>query len=183
MKKLFALSAALCFFGAGIVGCSNTAQGAAEDANKDTAAVADAGKKAADATVNAAHDAGAAVADTTKKAADATVDAAHNAGTAVANGAEKAVDATANAAKGAGDAVAGAGTTGSVKLAIIADKQLNDPANKINVETDKASNTIVLNGHVASNELKKHAEEVVKADVAKHSGTEKVKNQLTVEAH
>jgi osmotically-inducible protein OsmY len=69
-----ALALAFCLAGAtfGVIGCQNTAEGAKEDAAKDTAAVGNAAEKTADATKDAAD-----------KAAMATKEGAENAGDAL----------------------------------------------------------------------------------------------------
>src|SRR5690349_1315668 len=100
MKKLLALGAALFLVGTGAIGCQKTAEGVAEDTNKNVNAVDKAADKAVDATKDAAKD----VKDTVKEG-------------------------TANTSLNL-----------KVKDAIVADSELNDTKNLINVEPDAKNN-------------------------------------------
>ena len=130
MKKLFTLAAAAMLFGTGIVGCSNTANGAAEDASKDTAAVAKAGATAVDKTVTG-----------TEKAVNATETAAVNAADATKNAADKAVSTTEKAAANAVDATkdaANKAVTTTEKVAANAADATKNAADKAVAGTEKA---------------------------------------------
>ncbi len=87
MKRLFTLAAAAVLFGTGIVGCSNTAEGAKEDASKDAKAVTDTAGAVVDKTVQG-----------TAKAAAATEKGVATAAAVTENAAASAVDATKEAA-------------------------------------------------------------------------------------
>ena len=164
MNKQLAIGAALLLFGTGVVGCSNTAEGAKEDT-----------AKAADATAKAANDAGNAVKDTAKTAADAT----EKAGTAVVAGTEHAADAAGKAIAGAGEA---ATVTPKVKAALLADADLGKPDNAtINVDTKDGK--VVLRGSVKTNDFKKKAETITKKTLDEAKYTNPIVNQLTVGAH
>ena len=206
MNKQFTIGAALLLLGTGIVGCSNTAEGAKEDTKDAGAAVQKTGEQAATAVDNSAK----AAADNVKQAADQTAVAAKDAGAAAQKGAEKAVAGTEAAAKdagaavqktgekvatgtakaveGAGKAVAGAGaamtTTPMITTAIDNDAELSKPENAvINVDTIKGKNAVVLRGRVKTNEMKKKAETIAKKALADNKRTETVMNQLTVGIH
>ncbi|RYG27415.1 BON domain-containing protein, partial [bacterium] len=97
--------------------------------------------------------------------------AASNAGEAVAGAASNA----ANAASNVGSAAV---VTSQVKLAIAANKQLNDSANEINVDTKDGK--IVLRGHVKTAELKKTAQTIAEKVKKDRSFSETIVNQLTV---
>ena len=193
MNKQFAIGAALLLFGTGLVGCSNTAEGAKEDASNAGTAVQKTGERAADATKEAVKDTGTAVqkgaenaADNVKQAGAETAAAAKDAGTAIQKTGEKAVTGTEKAAADAGKVVAGAGeaavTTPMVATAIDKDTELgNTSMNKINVDTKDGK--VVLRGHVKTNEMKKKAEAIAKKTLADNKRPEPVVNQLMVDAH
>ena len=211
MKRLFTLAAAAVLFGTGIVGCSSTAEGAKEDASKDTAAVTNAAGAAVDKTVQGtakavnATEKGAATAaavtenaaatavDATKNAADKTVAATENAAAtavdATKNAADKTVAATENAAAKAGEVATHTGKvltiTPKVKSALLVDKTIypTADASKINVDTDSDGVTIHIKGSVPNNEAKKKATEVAKAAVAGEKTQYKISNELTVASH
>lgn len=170
MKQYALLGAAACLLSMGLFGCSNTAEGVKQDASQDGQKVAQATNEAVDATKQAATNA----ADATKKAAD-------SAGQAVASAAQDAGQAAKNATKDATQAVDSAGTTSKVKLAIVADKDLNDTKNLINVDTK--DDVVHLKGHVQNNAEKKKATEVADKALKDMNATAKVSNELTVEAH
>ena len=96
-------------------------------------------------------------------------------GQAVSQAADKAVDNTKDAAK---DATAALEVTPKVKLAITADKDLNDTRNKINV--DSKDGVVHLTGNVYSADLKTKAEEIAKKTLTDMKATDTVSNELTV---
>lgn len=195
MNKQFTIGAALLLFGTGIVGCSNTAEGAKEDTKDAGAAVQKTGEKAATAVDNsakaaadAAKDAGAAVQKTGEKAVAGTVDAAKDAGAAAQKAGETVAAGTTKAVEGAGKAVSNAGAAATVTplvtTAIDADAELSKKENAvINVDTMKEKNAIVLRGRVKTNDMKKKAETIAKKALADNHHSETVINQLTVGIH
>jgi BON domain-containing protein len=88
--------------------------------------------------------------------------------------ADKASGATADAAQRAAEAAQAGTQTMSVKTALLADKRVT--ATGINVDTDTATRTVTLKGHVPSEEQKAVAEQIA----SKHSTGYHVKNELTV---
>src|SRR5262249_23715222 len=88
--------------------------------------------------------------------------------------ADKASAATADAAQRAAEAAQAGTQTMSVKTALLADKRVT--ATGINVDTDTASRTVTLKGHVPSEEQKAVAEQIA----SEHSTGYRVKNELTV---
>jgi len=200
MKKLALVGAAVMLLSLGLVGCSNTAEGAKEDTVQNGQKVAEATKDAADATKIAADKAAEATKDAANKAADATKDAAvatadaankaadatkkgvHDAAVATADATNKAADAAKDATKDAGKTITAATeVTPKVKLAIVADKDLNDTHNLINVDTKDG--TVHLTGHVANNAMKKKAGMIAEKTLKDLNATDKVSNELTVTAH
>lgn len=178
MKKYGFVCAAALLLSMGVIGCSNTADGAAKDASADGQKVAAATNDAVNATKNAADNA----ADATKKAADATVDATKKAADATVDATKKAADATTDAAKGAGrTATAALEVTPKVKLAIVADKDLNDTKNHINVDTKDG--VVHLTGSVQNNAEKKKAGAIAEKTLKDMNATDTVANELTVVAH
>jgi predicted small secreted protein len=194
MKRLFVLSVAALLFGIAMAGCQNTAEGAKQDASNDTAAVKEAGDKAAVATANAAKDAERGA----KQAADATADATQKAAVKAEKGAKEAAIATqaaaqnvASDAKAATDRVVSAADkagknasdavtlTPKVKLAITNDPGLNNTANLINV--DSGNDQVQLKGHVISKQLKMRAENIARKAVKDAGSNDKVVNNLTVQ--
>ncbi len=99
---------------------------------------------------------------------------ADNAGEKVAAATDKAADATADAAGSAGSSMGAAMETADVKSALIADTRIS--AGNINVDTNKDTKTVTLNGSVPTAEQKKLAEDVAKAKAPDH----KVVNNLTI---
>ncbi len=167
MKKLALTGAAALLLSMGLFGCSNTAEGAKEDATNNGQKVASAANDAADATKMAANTA----ADATKKAADNAADAT-----------KKAADSVGTAAMDAGkNTTAALEVTPKVKLAITADKDLNDTRNTINV--DSKDGVVHLKGTVISNDLKKKAGEIAAKTLKEMNATDKVSNELTVSVH
>ena len=135
-------------------GCPNTEKGVAEDASNAGQAVSVAAEKTGEAASKAAQKTGQAAAE-------------------VANDATKAT-------KNAGQNVAGAlQVTPLVKTAITADTELNDPKNKIDVDTKDG--VVYLKGHVANNALKAKATKVAEDRIKENHGTDKVMNQLLVQ--
>lgn len=72
--------------------------------------------------------------------------------------AEKASEATAVATRNATEAAEAAAQTLNVKTALLADKRVT--ATGIDVDTDRASRTVILKGHVPSQEQKAIAEQI-----------------------
>ncbi|MCW3096041.1 MAG: hypothetical protein JWL77_1659 [Chthonomonadaceae bacterium] len=188
MKKFALVGAAAMLLSLGLFGCNNTAEGVSKDASANGQKVASATNEAVDATKIAADKAGEATkdaavtaADATKKAADATADATKKAADATADASKKVADATTDAAKDAGKTVTAATeVTPKVKLAIVADKDLNDTHNLINVDTKDG--VVHLTGHVANNEMKKKAGMIASKTLKDMNATDKVSNELTVTA-
>ncbi|MBC7527205.1 MAG: BON domain-containing protein [Chthonomonadaceae bacterium] len=139
--------------GFSLVGCGNTADGAAKDASE-----------AADATVK-----------TTKKAGDAVAKGAVEAGKTV----DEATKGTQEVVKeGAKNTSAALTLTPKVKAAILADTELSATGNSIDV--DSAENIVHLKGTVTSAALKKKAETVAKKVLTDLNATDKVSNELMV---
>jgi hyperosmotically inducible periplasmic protein len=88
--------------------------------------------------------------------------------------AENAADKTAEASANAGAAADAAMETADVKTALIADGRID--AGDINVETNKDTKTVTLNGTVASAEQKTLAEDIAKAQATGYA----VVNNLTI---
>lgn len=188
MKKYALVGAAALLLSLGLFGCNNTAEGVSKDASTDGQKMASATKDAADATKIATDKAGDAtkqaavdVAAATKDAADATGKAAKDAADATGKAAKDAADATGKAAKDAGKTATGAlEVTPKVKLAILADKDLNDTHNLINVNTKDG--VVHLEGHVASESRKKKAGMIATKTLKDMNATDTVSNELTVTA-
>lgn len=178
MKRAFALGAVALLLGIGMTGCSETAKGVADDTTKDTKAVDQAATNAGAAVDKAATNAGAAVDKAATNAGAAVDKAAMNTKDAADKAATATVDATKDAAKNTSAALA---LTPKVKLAITNDAMLNNIKNTINV--DSADNVVHLKGTVISNDMKKRAGEVAKKALTDANATDKLSNELTVEAH
>src|SRR5215475_15058552 len=88
--------------------------------------------------------------------------------------AEKASAATADAAQRAAEAAQAGAQTVSVKTALLADKRVT--AKGIDVDTDLATRTVTLKGHVPTQEQKSIAEEIA----SERSSGYHVRNELTV---
>lgn len=101
---------------------------------------------------------------------------AETAGDKVAATTEKAAGATENAAAGASSTVGAAMETADVKTALMADTRVD--ASGINVDTNKDTRTVTLNGTVPTAAMKQLAEEVAKSKAPEY----KVVNSLTVKA-
>jgi osmotically-inducible protein OsmY len=90
------------------------------------------------------------------------------------------VDKAGDAAReGAKDASAAIALTPKVKNAIVADTQLNDPSNVIDV--DSADNIVHLKGHVTSEALKQKAGEIAQRVLDEAKATDKLSNELVVQ--
>lgn len=186
MRRFLILSGAVVLLGASLVGCSNTAEGAKQDAATDTQAAKDTADKAVVATDKAASNAAAATGKALDNAAAATSKAADNAAAATSKAADhvaaatgKAVDETTKtvgaAGKNAGDALT---LTPKVKLAITNDKELNNTKNTINIDT--ADNVVHVKGMVLTSEMKKRAGDIAEKTVKDAGSNDKVVNELTV---
>jgi osmotically-inducible protein OsmY len=88
--------------------------------------------------------------------------------------AEKATEATAAAARQAAEATEAGAQTVTVKTALLADRRVS--SKNINVDTDLATRTVTLKGHVPSKEQKEIAEKIA---VDRSAGYH-VKNELTI---
>jgi len=107
--------------------------------------------------------------------AEGVAEDSQNAGKAIETGAKEAERATKDAAK---DTSAALALTPKVKNAIIADTQLNDPRNQIDV--DSADNVVHLKGHVTSTALKAKAGEIAQRTLKDANATDKLSNELEV---
>ena len=162
--KSFGLPAALLaasLFGA----CSNTARGVKEDTAQNADAARDASQRAAEDTRNA-----------TDRAADATRDAAHD--TAV--GTRGMSDEVENKSKGAASSTASgldaAAQTAEIKTALMADDSVD--AGGIDVDSNGATKTVTLKGHVPTAAQKRTAERIAKTKAPDY----KIVNDLRVAA-
>jgi len=88
--------------------------------------------------------------------------------------AEKVSEATAVATRNATEAAEAAAQTVNVKTALLADKRVS--ATGIDVDTDRASRTVILKGHVPSEEQKAIAQQIA----ADRSTGYHVRNELTI---
>ncbi len=148
-----------------LTGCPQTAEGVAKDTAKNTEAAKEAASDAGQAVAKTASDAGEAVAKTASDAGQAAAQATKEAGAA---------------AKDAGKEVSGAlQVTPLVKTALAADPDINDPKNKIDVDT--ADGVVHLKGHVINNTLKARATEIAQKTLKERQRTDKVVNQLLVQ--
>ena len=126
----------------------------------------------------AADNAGSAVKDGAGAMGTAVKDTAGAAGTAVKDGAGAMGTAVKDGAGAMGDAVAGTALNAAVKAAIVADKDLNNPKNMINVDvTDKG---VFLKGTVSNNDMKKKAGDIAQAKITEGKSMLKLMNQLIV---
>jgi hypothetical protein len=149
------------------VGCSDQTQQQAREAGQE---VAEAAKAAGSAVESAAQDA----VNSVERASDSVQQASRRtseAETAVKQTGESARDALNQAA----DSAAAAVQTAQVKGALVADSSVD--AKDINVDTDAATKTIVLKGHVPSAAQKTAAERIAKA---KASTGYTVRNDLVI---
>lgn len=178
MKQYALLGAAACLLSMGLFGCNNTAEGVSKDAAENGQKAASAANDAATATKEAANNAATATKEAADKAAMATKEAADKAGEV----AHDAAVATANTAQDAGKNITAATeVTPKVKLAIQADKELNDSKNTINV--DSKDGVVHLKGSVANNAMKKKAGLVAEKALKELNATDKLSNELTVTSH
>lgn len=70
--------------------------------------------------------------------------------------------------------------TPKIKAALTADNRLNDPSNLIDV--DSTSETVKLEGHVTSAELKELASDIALKALEENKATQKLENNLVVKA-
>lgn len=152
-RTLVPVLSGFAFLGMALTGCAHTAEGVAQDAHDTTQKVGAVANNAAATTTAAAKD-----------AAAATAAAAHNA----KKGTTRAVR----------NADASTAVTPEVKMAIVRDPILNNPANLINV--DSANHVTHLTGHVIKASMKERATEDAQAALAKHNKSYRVSNELTV---
>lgn len=164
MKKTVVMGAALLLIGAGVWGCTNTAEGAKQDTAADTHAVKEAGDRAVAAT---------------DKAVDNAAAATNKAASNVAAATDKALDNTAKAVDKVGKATSEElSLRPKVKLAIVSDKELNNTKNTITVEP--SDGVVHLKGVVLTKEMKKRAGEIAVKTLKDAGSTDKVSNDLTV---
>ncbi len=78
----------------------------------------------------------------------------------------------------AADAKAASILTPAIKLAIIRDPVLNNPANRVNVNVVAAA--VHLRGHVQSADMKQRAAEDAQVVLTSHHATQTISNELTV---
>jgi|GEM_PF-1246764 len=106
----------------------------------------------------------------------------------VSKATDKAIDgatgAASNAGEGVSDAAANVGAatilTPRLKNAVTADAQLNERRNLINI--DSTDETVTIRGHVMNQELKAHAEDVVKKEMKQAEAKQRVINELEIVA-
>jgi osmotically-inducible protein OsmY len=103
-----------------------------------------------------------------------TEDNSKKAAVEASKAADKASAATAEAAQRAAQAAEAGAQTVTVKTALLADKRVT--AKGIDVDTDLATRTVVLKGHVPSEEQKAIAEQIA----SERSSGYHVRNELTV---
>lgn len=146
--------------------CNNTAEGVKRDAQEDSRAAAQASEDAR---------------DRAERAADRASDAADRAGNAISDAAKESKDAIGTAGNRIGDAASNAGRstdaaiqTMEVKSALVADKRVD--ASGINVDTNSATQTVTLRGHVPNESQKSIAERIARDKAEGY----RVKNDLMV---
>jgi osmotically-inducible protein OsmY len=113
---------------------------------------------------------------------------AANAGREVSQTAEKTGEAISEGARevgkdvkeATGDIGAATTLTPDIKNAITADSQLNDPRNRIDVDSE--DEVVHLKGHVTSNELKQKAGEIAQRVLNERNAKNKLSNELVVES-
>jgi osmotically-inducible protein OsmY len=142
--------------GAVLIACQNTARGIEQDAREGTAKAK-----------VAAQDAAERVSEDAKQAAQATQAAA-------ARASSEAEQKSREAADHAGDVLDAAAQTMQIKTALIADKSVD--ASGINVDSDAATKTVTLNGHVATAAQRTAAEQIAKSKAPDYT----VVNKLVV---
>jgi len=103
-----------------------------------------------------------------------TEDNTRKAAVKASEAAEKASEATAVATRNATQAAEAAAQTVNVKTALLADKRVS--ATGIDVDTDRASRTVILKGHVPTEQQKAIAEQIA---VDRSTGY-RVRNELTI---
>ncbi|MCC7055254.1 MAG: BON domain-containing protein [Gemmatimonadaceae bacterium] len=99
---------------------------------------------------------------------------AENAGEKAAETTDRAANATANATENAGASMGAAMETADVKTALLADTRIK--ATGINVDTNKDTKTVTLNGTVPSDSDRVLAEQVAKSKAPEYT----VVNNLTI---
>lgn len=196
MKSVYLTGAALLVIGFGAIGCSNTAEGAKQDAAQDTSAVKTAADQAAQKTAEgtaaaakATEQAAAKTGEAVDTAAKATEQAAAKTGQAVKEGADTAVKTTEQAAAKTGEAVKDStkqatdalGLTPTVKAAILRNPAFTD-VKSYDINVDSVNGDVLLKGWVSNAEQKKQAENIAKSAVVKAHSPNKVINQLTVKS-
>ena len=146
--------------------CNNTADGMKRDAEENKAAAARASEDAR---------------DRADRAADRTADKADKAGDKISDATRDTKDAIGTAGERIGDAASTTGRaseaaveTMEVKSALVADKRVD--ASNINVDTDGATKTVTLKGHVPSASQKSIAERIARDKAEGY----RVKNELMV---
>ncbi len=156
MKPWTFLAAAILVGGSLVSGCSNTADGVKKDTEQAGENVSSAANTAADRTAESASKMGQEASKVANNAGDALSDFASDASIALT-------------------------VTPKVKTAITADPQLNDSANKIDV--DSKDRVVHLKGTVATNELKAKAGSLAKQALTgmKAPSDIKVSNELVVQ--
>ncbi|MDX1932483.1 MAG: BON domain-containing protein [Capsulimonadales bacterium] len=140
-----------------VTGCQNTAEGIAQDTNRNTQVVAEETREAGQKIEEGVEQTGAAVKEGAETAGAAVVTGAKKAGEAVENVGERSEDLT------------------RVKAAFAANAKLS--AFQIDVDTMADGTGVVLKGSVATAEEKALAERVAKQTLEQGK---KVQNQLTV---
>jgi hypothetical protein len=149
------------------VGCSEQTQQQAREAGQEAA---EAAKAAGNAVGSAAQDA----VNTVERASDSAQQASRRTGEAEATLKQTGQSAR-EAVNHAADVAAAAVQTGQVKSALVADSSVD--AKDINVDTDAATKTIILKGHVPSAAQKTAAERIAQA---KASTGYSVRNELLI---
>jgi osmotically-inducible protein OsmY len=92
--------------------------------------------------------------------------------------AEQTQDLTKSAAEAGKDISAAAVLTPAIKLAITADKRLNDPKNLIDVNS--TDEKVTLSGHVTSEELKSLAQELAANVLKEKAAKQTLENKLEI---
>lgn len=164
--------------------CQNTANGMKKDAEENrresAAAAADARQKADEASDAAARAADRAK-DSADRAGDRAADAADRAGTSMSRATDSARESSRDAKERTSDATHSLGRTADaavqtmdVKSALVADKRVD--ASGINVDTDAATKTVTLKGHVPT-----AAQKTIAAEIARDKAEGyKITNDLRV---
>ena len=152
------------------VACDNTAEGVKRDADENARAASEATADARERADRASERA----ADRADQAADRAADSADRAGDRASEATRNAGDRAGEATKDVGRAADAAVQTVDVKSALIADKRID--ASNINVDTDAATKTVTLKGHVPTAAQKTVAGEIASAKAEGY----RIKNELRV---